>query len=153
MGVLTLVSTRKEECDGIIMTSRIETLCEERSILLTEQRRIVARVLSESNDHPSVKEVYSRASAIDSSLSIATVYRTLRLFEEAGILERHAFDGRESRYEEASRDHHDHLIDIDTGVVVEFQNEEIENLQEEIATRLGFKLVGHRLELYGRKIK
>ena len=133
------------------MTSRIAKLCEDRGILMTEQRRVIARVLTGASDHPSVKEVYNRASRLDSSISIATVYRTLKLFEEAGILERHAFAGGEARYEEASTEHHDHLIDIETGRVVEFQNGEIERLQHVIATRLGFELVGHRLALYGRR--
>jgi Fur family ferric uptake transcriptional regulator len=133
------------------MTSRIEKLCEDKGILMTEQRRVIARVLAGASDHPSVKEVYSRASALDSSISIATVYRTLKLFEEAGILERHAFGGGEARYEEAPTEHHDHLIDIETGQVMEFQNEEIERLQHAMAARLGYELVGHRLELYGRR--
>ena len=133
------------------MTSRIEKLCEDKGILMTEQRRMIVRVLAGASDHPSVKEVYNRASALDPSISIATVYRTLKLFEEAGILERHAFGGGEARYEEAPTEHHDHLIDIETGQVMEFQNEEIERLQHAMAARLGYELVGHRLELYGRR--
>ncbi len=133
------------------MTSRIEEQCEERGILMTGQRRAIARVLSEATDHPSVKDVHTRASELDLNISIATVYRTLKLFEEAGILDRHDFGGREARYEEAASEHHDHLIDIDTGRVVEFQNEEIERLQRDIAAKLGYVLVGHRLELHGRR--
>lgn len=116
---------------------------------MTEQRRIIARVLGESADHPGVEEVYSRSAAIDSHISIATVYRTVRLFEEAGILERHDFRDGRSRYEPVPDDHHDHLIDLDSGNVVEFHNDEIEHLQIEIARRLGYRLVDHRMELYG----
>ena len=116
---------------------------------MTGQRRIIARVLSEADDHPDVEEVYSRAAAHDPRISIATVYRTARLFEEANIIERHDFGDGRARYEEATEEHHDHLIDVKSGKVVEFQNEEIEALQEKIAARHGMKLVGHRLELYG----
>jgi len=129
--------------------SRLETLCIEKGMKMTGQRRVIARVLSDSDDHPDVEEVYARASAIDPKISIATVYRTVRLFEEAEILERHDFGDGRSRYEEVSDEHHDHLIDIRTREVIEFQDPEIEKLQAEIARRLGFKLVGHRLELYG----
>ncbi len=129
--------------------SRLETLCIEKGMKMTGQRRVIARVLSDSDDHPDVEEVYARASAIDPKISIATVYRTVRLFEEAEILERHDFGDGRSRYEEVSEEHHDHLIDIRTREVIEFQDPEIEKLQAEIARRLGFKLVGHRLELYG----
>lgn len=115
---------------------------------MTAQRRIIARVLSEATDHPDVEELYRRASRIDSGISIATVYRTVRLFEEANILERHDFRDGRSRYEEATEQHHDHLIDVETGDVVEFQNEEIERLQREVAKKLGYDLVDHRLELY-----
>ncbi len=116
---------------------------------MTDQRRVIARVLSEAKDHPDVEEVYRRAAAQDANISIATVYRTVRLFEEAGIVMRHDFmDGR-SRYEETPQDHHDHLIDVRSGQVVEFCDPEIEALQEAIARRLGYRLVGHRLELYG----
>ena len=115
---------------------------------MTGQRRVIARVLSEATDHPNVEEVFRRASKKDSNISIATVYRTVRMFEEANILERHEFGDGRSRYEEVSEDHHDHLIDINTGKVTEFQSDEIEALQEVIARRHGFKLVGHKLELY-----
>lgn len=118
---------------------------------MTEQRRVIARVLSESDDHPDVEMLHERASAIDSRISIATVYRTVRLFEESGILTRHEFGDGRSRYEEVPDEHHDHLIDIDTGDVIEFQNEAIEKLQEEVARQLGYRLVDHRLELYGVK--
>ena len=116
---------------------------------MTGQRRLIARVLSESEDHPDVEEVYRRASQLDPKISIATVYRTVRLFEEADILDRHDFGDGRARYEEVPEEHHDHLIDIKNGRVVEFQDAEIERLQENIAEKLGFKLVGHRLELYG----
>ena len=115
---------------------------------MTAQRRVIARVLSEAKDHPDVEELYRRASAIDDAISIATVYRTVRLFEEANILERHDFRDGRSRYEEVTDEHHDHLIDIETGDVIEFQNEEIERIQNEIAASLGYELVDHRLELY-----
>jgi len=114
-----------------------------------EQRRVIARVLSEADDHPDVEEVYKRASEQDSRISIATVYRTMRLFEDAGIVERHDFGDGRARYEEATDEHHDHLINVKSGTVIEFQNEEIEQLQEKIARAHGLKLVGHRLELYG----
>ena len=132
---------------------RLEQLCVEKGMRMTEQRRVIARVLSVAKDHPDVEEVHRRAVAVDPHISIATVYRTVRLFEEAGILMRHDFmDGR-SRYEEASETHHDHLIDMKTGQVIEFVNEEIERLQDEIAAKHGFKLVGHKLELYGVPIE
>jgi len=115
---------------------------------MTEQRRVIARVLSDAVDHPDVEEVYRRATGIDPNISIATVYRTVRLFEEASILERHDFGDGRARYEEAPDSHHDHLIDVHSGRVIEFQNPEIEALQREIARRFGYKLVGHRLELY-----
>ncbi len=129
--------------------NRIERLCIEKGMKMTEQRRIIARVLSAANDHPDVEEVYRRASKLDPKISIATVYRTVRLFEEASIVERHDFGDGRSRYEEASEEHHDHLIDIQSGKVIEFQNQEIEELQVQIAKKHGMKLVGHRLELYG----
>ena len=128
---------------------RIEKLCAERGMRMTEQRRVIARVLSNAEDHPDVEELYRRASAIDPHISIATVYRTVRLFEESGIIARHDFRDGRSRYEEATDVHHDHLIDMKTGKVVEFVDEEIEALQEAIARKLGYKLVDHRLELYG----
>jgi Fur family ferric uptake transcriptional regulator len=128
---------------------RIENLCIEKGMRMTEQRRVVARVLSAAIDHPDVEELYRRAHQIDPHISIATVYRTMRLFEDAGIVERHDFRDGRSRYEEATHDHHDHLINMKTGEVVEFVDEEIEKLQQAIAKRLGFRLVDHRLELYG----
>lgn len=128
---------------------RIEKLCIERGMRMTEQRRVIARVLSGATDHPDVEELYRRASAIDPHISIATVYRTVRLFEEAGVVERHDFGDGRSRYEEAGDDHHDHLIDTKTGKVVEFFDAEIEQLKTAIAERLGYKLIGHKLELYG----
>ncbi|HEV2746894.1 MAG TPA: Fur family transcriptional regulator [Allosphingosinicella sp.] len=133
------------------MTRRIdiEALCAEKGLRITEQRRIIARVLSEAEDHPDVEALHERASAIDSGISIATVYRTLRLFEEAGILERHDFGDGRARYEAASEAHHDHLIDVETGQVIEFADDELEALQRHIAERLGFRLVDHRMELYG----
>ena len=132
-----------------MMPDRLEKLCLEKGMRMTDQRRVIARVLSAADDHPDVEEVYRRATAIDSNISIATVYRTVRLFEEAGILERHDFRDGRSRYEEVPDVHHDHLIDLKSGRVFEFRNEEIEALQREVARRLGFKLVDHRLELYG----
>jgi Fur family ferric uptake transcriptional regulator len=128
---------------------RIEKLCAERGMRMTDQRRIVARVLSDSHDHPDVEELYRRASAVDPNISIATVYRTVRLFEEAGVVEKHDFGDGRSRYEEAGDAHHDHLIDTRTGRVIEFFDEEIEKLKETIAERLGYRLIGHKLELYG----
>ncbi len=133
--------------------NRIERLCVEKGMKMTEQRRIIARVLSSADDHPDVEEVYQRAIRLDPKISIATVYRTVRLFEEANILERHDFGDGRSRYEEATDEHHDHLIDLQTGKVIEFQNKEIEALQEKIAEKHGMKLVGHRLELYGVSLK
>jgi Fur family ferric uptake transcriptional regulator len=127
----------------------LEALCAEKGLRITEQRRVIARVLSEAEDHPDVEEVHARSSAIDPGISIATVYRTVRLFEEAGILERHDFGDGRSRYEAAPETHHDHLIDVETGRVIEFVDEEVEVLQKRIAERLGFRLVDHRMELYG----
>jgi len=128
--------------------SRIERLCHDKGLKMTEQRRIIARVLSDATDHPDVEQVYRRATQIDPHISIATVYRTVRLFEEASILERHDFRDGRSRYEEVPEAHHDHLIDIQSGRVIEFQNEEIEALQRKVAEKLGYRLVDHRLELY-----
>ena len=128
---------------------RIENLCSEKGMRMTDQRRVVARVLSDSHDHPDVEELYRRSHALDPHISIATVYRTVRLFEEAGIISRHDFRDGRSRYEEAPETHHDHLIDMKTGQVIEFIDAEIETLQEAIARKLGYKLVDHRLELYG----
>jgi Fur family ferric uptake transcriptional regulator len=130
------------------MTSRLEQLCHDKGLKMTEQRRVIARVLSEAADHPDVEAVHRRASEIDPKISIATVYRTVRLFEEANILERHDFGDGRARYEEVPSEHHDHLIDLQTGRVIEFRNEEIEALQREVASRLGYRLVDHRLELF-----
>ncbi|MSO65012.1 MAG: transcriptional repressor [Alphaproteobacteria bacterium] len=131
------------------MPDRIERLCIQKGLKMTGQRRVIARVLSTSTDHPNVEDVHLRAVKIDPGISIATVYRTVRLFEEAGILSRHDFGDGRARYEESSSEHHDHLIDLKSGTVIEFQDTEIEDLQRKIAARLGYRLVGHRLELYG----
>ncbi|MEO0411115.1 MAG: Fur family transcriptional regulator [Pseudomonadota bacterium] len=131
----------------------LESLCAARGLRMTDQRRVIAKVMSDAEDHPDVEELYRRSVDVDSRISIATVYRTVRLFEEAGIVERHDFRDGRSRYEPASDDHHDHLIDLESGDVVEFHNEEIEELQRQIAEKLGYELVDHRMELYGRKIK
>ena len=131
----------------------LEALCAERGLRITEQRRVIARVLSQADDHPDVEELYRRASEIDDGISIATVYRTVRLFEDAGILERHDFRDGRARYEPTPEEHHDHLIDVESGEVVEFHDEELEELQRRIAERLGFDLVDHRMELYGRRRK
>lgn len=139
------------------MTSEIERICIEKGMRMTDQRRVIAKVLSDANDHPDVEEVYRRSIEIDSRISIATVYRTVRLFEEAGILERHDFrvesGENRARFELVTEIHHDHLIDIEGGKVIEFHDEEIEDLQKRIAEKLGYKLVDHRMELYGIKIK
>ena len=135
------------------MESRIERLCVERRLKMTGQRRVIARVLSESGDHPDVEELYRRAAALDSRISIATVYRTVRLLEENGILERRDFGGGRARYEPSAHGHHHHLIDVDTGKVIEFEDEEHERVLKAIAARLGFDLVSHRLELFGRRIE
>jgi Fur family transcriptional regulator, ferric uptake regulator len=127
----------------------IEALCQEKGLRITEQRRIIARVLSDAEDHPDVEALHARSSAIDPGISIATVYRTVRLFEEAGILDRHDFGDGRARYEAAPEAHHDHLIDVETGRVIEFVDPELESLQKQIAERLGFRLVDHRMELYG----
>ena len=127
----------------------LEALCAEKGLRITEQRRVIARVLSEAEDHPDVEELYARSSLIDPGISIATVYRTVRLFEEAGILERHDFGDGRSRYEAAPDSHHDHLIDVESGRVIEFVDEELEALQKRIAEKLGYRLVDHRMELYG----
>ena len=134
------------------MTSRLERLCAEKGMKMTGQRRIIARVLSEAVDHPDVEEVYRRASKLDTKISVATVYRTLRLFEEADFLERHDFGDGRARYEEVPVKHHDHLVDVQSGRVIEFHDAEIERLQEQIARRLGYELVGHRMELYGTQL-
>ena len=131
------------------MSESIIARCEAKGLRMTDQRRTIARVLQDSADHPDVEELYARASALDSGISIATVYRTVKLFEEAGILDRLEFGDGRARYEDAERDHHDHLIDMNSGKVIEFVDPEIEALQEKIAAKLGYELRGHRLELYG----
>ncbi len=133
------------------MISRLEQLCLDKGLKMTEQRRVIARVLSDSADHPDVEQVYRRATEIDPHISIATVYRTVRLFEEANILARHDFGEGRARYEEMPSAHHDHLINLQTGEVIEFRNEDIEKLQHFVASELGYELVGHRLELYARR--
>jgi Fur family ferric uptake transcriptional regulator len=133
--------------------SAIEAACAAKGMRMTEQRRVIARVLGAAQDHPDVEELYRRASAVDDKISISTVYRTVKLFEDAGIIERHDFREGRSRYEQVPDEHHDHLIDVNSGRVIEFRSEEIERLQEEIARRHGFKLVGHRLELYAVRLK
>lgn len=131
------------------MTADIIARCEAKGLRMTDQRRIVARVIELAEDHPDVEELYHRASRLDPKISIATVYRTVKLFEESGILDKLEFGDGRARYEDAERDHHDHLIDMNSGEVIEFVDPEIEALQEKIADRLGYKLIGHRLELYG----
>ncbi|MDV7199832.1 Fur family transcriptional regulator [Roseovarius sp. 10] len=131
------------------MTETIEMRCNTQGLRMTEQRRVIAQVLDASADHPDVEELYSRASAVDPRISLATVYRTVKLFEEAGILEKVEFGDGRARYEDAEREHHDHLIDLTTGDVIEFIDPEIEALQEKIAAKLGYRLQGHKLELYG----
>lgn len=133
--------------------SRIERLCAERGMRMTGQRRIIAKVLSEAEDHPDVEEVHRRASARDPRISLSTVYRTVRLLEGAGIIERHDFGEGRARYEPSGHGHHDHLINVQTGEVIEFKNEQIERLQEIVARELGFHLIGHRLELFGTPLK
>ena len=135
------------------MSDTILARCENKGLRLTGQRRIIASVLEDSDDHPDVEDLYERASAQDDGISLATVYRTVKLFEEAGILDRVEFGDGRARYEDAERDHHDHLIDLTTGQVIEFVDPDIEALQEKIAAKLGFKLKGHRLELYGVPVK
>jgi Fur family ferric uptake transcriptional regulator len=144
--------TRAEREQGDWLGGRLERLCVERGLRMTGQRRVVARVLSEARDHPDVEEVHRRAAAIDRRISIATVYRTLRLFEEAGIIARLEFGEGRARYERKPEQHHDHLIDVQTGRVIEFHDSELETLQERIAARLGYRLVGHRLELLGEPL-
>jgi len=135
------------------MSDDIENKCIRKGLRLTDQRKLIAKVMSESEDHPDVDELYQRVNKLDSKISIATVYRTVKLFEEAGIVAKHDFKGNKARYEQASEEHHDHLIDINTGEITEFVNEDIEKLQKKVAEKLGYKLVDHRLELYGSKIK
>ncbi len=133
------------------MPSRLEQLCHEKGLKMTGQRRVIAQVLSEATDHPDVEQLYRRVTEVDPRISIATVYRTVRLFEEANILERHDFRRGRARYEEIPESHHDHLIDVQSGEVIEFRNEDIEKLQRRVAEELGFELVDHRLELYGKR--
>ena len=135
------------------MSVDIESKCKQKGVRLTDQRKIIAKVMSESESHPDVDVLHQRVNKIDSKISIATVYRTVKLFEEAGVVAKHDFKGRKARYEQASEEHHDHLIDINSGEITEFVNEEIEKLQKQVAEKLGYKLVDHRLELYGSKIK
>ena len=135
------------------MGGDIENKCIKRGVRLTEQRKLIAKIMSESTDHPDVDELHKRINKLDSKISIATVYRTVKLFEEAGILAKHDFKGNKARYEQSTKEHHDHLIDINTGEITEFVNEDIEKLQKQVAEKLGYKLVDHRLELYGSKIK
>ena len=135
------------------MPISIEKKCKDKGVKLTEQRKIIAKVMSESNDHPNVDDLYVRVSKIDSKISIATVYRTVKLFEESGILTKHEFKGGKARYEELNEGHHDHLIDVKTGEIIEFVDEEIEKLQKKVAEKYGYKLVDHKLELYGVKKK
>ncbi len=132
---------------------RIEKMCADKGMRMTEQRRVIARVISSSVDHPDVEELHKRAAAVDAGISIATVYRTVRLFEESGILERHDFRDGRSRYEETRESHHDHMIDMKSGKVIEFVDPEIERLQQEVARRLGYKLIDHRMELYGMPLE
>ena len=135
------------------MSSDIERKCITKGVRLTDQRKLIAKAMSESEDHPDVDELHKRVSKLDSKISIATVYRTVKLFEEAGIIAKHDFKGTKARYEQAPHEHHDHLIDVNTGEIIEFVNEDIEKLQNKVAEKLGYKLVDHRLELYGSKIK
>ncbi len=135
------------------MSNAIEEKCKKKGVRLTDQRRVIAKVMSESDNHPDVDELHKKVNRHDSKISIATVYRTVKLFEEAGILAKHDFKGTKARYEETTREHHDHLIDINTGEIIEFVNEDIERLQKKVSEKLGYKLVDHRLELYGSKIK
>jgi len=135
------------------MNNYIEKECEKKGVRLTDQRKLIAKVMSESVDHPDVDELHKRVNKLDAKISIATVYRSVKLFEAAGIVAKHDFRGSKSRYEQATEAHHDHLIDINTGEITEFVNEDIEKLQKQVAEKLGYKLVDHRLELYGSKIK
>ncbi len=135
------------------MANTIEEKCLQKGVRLTDQRKLIAKIMSESDDHPDVDELHKRVSQHDSKISIATVYRTVKLFEESGIVAKHDFKGTKARYEQTSHEHHDHLIDVNTGEIVEFVNEEIEKLQKNVAAKLGYKLVDHRLELYGIKNK
>jgi len=135
------------------MISTLEDKCIKKGVRLTDQRKLIAKVMSESEDHPDVDELHKRVNKLDDKISIATVYRTVKLFEEAGVVSKHDFKGNKARYEQAPQEHHDHLIDINTGEIIEFVNEDIEKLQRKVAEKLGYNLVDHRLELYGSKIK
>ena len=135
------------------MDNVIESKCKVKGIRLTDQRKIIAKVMSEAIDHPNVDELHKRVIKLDSKVSIATVYRTVKLFEEVGVVAKHDFKGDKARYEQAPQEHHDHLIDINTGEIIEFVNNDIEKLQKKAAEKLGYKLVDHKLELYGSKIK
>ena len=135
------------------MTINIEEKCKRKGIKLTDQRKLIAKVMSDSKDHPNVDELYKRVAALDDKISIGTVYRTVKLFEEVGLVAKHDFKGGKARYEELSESHHDHLIDIKTGEIVEFVDQDIENLQKKIAEKFGYKLIDHKLELYGVKKK
>ena len=135
------------------MNIDIENKCKQKGVRLTDQRKLIAKVMSQSDNHPDVGELHKKVSNYDSKISIATVYRTVKLFEEAGIVAKHDFKGNKARYEEATQEHHDHLIDVNTGEITEFVDADIEKLQQKVAEKLGYKLVDHRLELYGSKIK
>ena len=135
------------------MSNKIEENFLKAGVRLTDQRKLIAKVMTESDDHPDVDELHKRVSKLDSKVSIATVYRTVKLFEEAGVVAKHDFKGTKARYEQTTMEHHDHLIDINTGEIIEFVNEDIEKLQKKVAEELGYKLIDHRLELYGTKNK
>ena len=135
------------------MNDNVESKCIKKGLRLTDQRKLIAQVMSGSEDHPDVDELHKRVNKLDAKISIATVYRTVKLFEEAGIFAKHEFKGTKARYEQTTSEHHDHLIDINTGEIIEFVNQDIEKLQKKVAEKLGYKLVDHRLELYGSKIK
>ena len=135
------------------MSSALEDKCIKKGLRLTDQRKLIAKVMSAAEDHPDVDELHKRVNKMDDKISIATVYRTVKLFEEAGVVSKHDFKGNKARYEQAPQEHHDHLIDIHTGEIIEFVNEDIEKLQRKVAEKLGYNLVDHRLELYGSKIK
>ena len=135
------------------MNNDIEGKCKQKGVRLTDQRKLIAKIMSDSESHPNVDELHKKITKFDSKISIATIYRTVKLFEEAGIVSKHDFKGSKSRYEQAPEEHHDHLIDINSGEITEFVNEEIEKLQKQVAEKLGYRLVDHRLELYGSKIK
>ena len=133
------------------MTDTLEELCKKRGVRLTEQRKVIAKVMTSSSDHPDVDELHKRVNKLDSKISIATVYRTVKLFEEAGVVSKHDFKGGKARYEKSPEEHHDHLIDVNSGEIIEFVDEDIELLQKKVADKLGYTLVDHRLELYGTK--